>query len=243
MTAMKPQKLSNVRMKTRVVLRDARMFPPVRRVLKLLERTYPPSRLGNKQNPLDELVYVLLSLQTNESRYHKVYRSFKKRFPRWSLLLEASIAEIADAIVLGGLGRQKALHLKRIVQRLQDDFGEVSLRSLVRYKTDEAERYLCSLPGVGIKTARCVLMYSFGRMVFPADVHCLRVMDRLGWIEWRGQRSEMLAEPAQAIVPRLLREALHVRLIQHGRSVCRSTPRCNQCVLRSLCPCAKATRN
>jgi len=222
--------------------RNAPAIPPVRKVLDLLENSYTMTRLGNKQNPLDELVYVILSLQTNESRYQEVYRSFKKRFPRWSLLLAASVGEIAGAIVLGGLGRQKASHLKKIMQRLQDDFGDVSLRRLSRYQTSEAEQYLCSLPGVGIKTARCVLMYSLGRAVFPADIHCLRIMHRLGWIEWLGQRAELLAEPAQAIVPSSLREAFHIRLVQHGRSVCRSIPRCDQCVLRSLCPGAMLTR-
>jgi endonuclease III len=212
--------------------------PPVGMVLDLLESAYTMSSLGNKQNPLDELVYVILSLQTNESRYQEVYRGFKKQFRRWCCLLEASVDEIAGAISFGGLGRQKALHLKMIMHRLQDNLGEVSLRALVHYETGEAERYLCSLPGVGIKTARCVLMYSFGRAVFPADVHCIRIMNRLGWIDWHGQRAEMLAEPAQAIVPPRLRAELHVRLVQHGRSVCRSTPRCDQCPLQRLCPSA-----
>lgn len=215
--------------------------PSVRKVFKLLDHAYEMTRLGNKRNPLDELVYVILSLQTNESRYQEVFRRFKKRFPRWSLLLEASVQKIAHAIVIGGLGRQKALHLKKIMKRLRDDFGEVSLRALAQYDTADAERYLCSLPGVGIKTARCVLMYSFERAVFPADIHCLRIMHRLGWIKWQGERGELLAEVAQAIVAPSLREPLHIRLVQHGRSVCRNTPRCNDCVLRALCPGARPT--
>src|SRR5262249_16008651 len=91
-----------------------RPVPSLHTVFSLLEREYVDSRLGNKQNPLDELVYIILSLQTNESRYQEIYRSFKLRFPRWSLLLDAPVDEIAQAISAGGLARQKALHLQKI---------------------------------------------------------------------------------------------------------------------------------
>ncbi len=212
--------------------------PPVEEVLRLLEGTYEESRLGNKRNPLDELIYIILSIQTNEARYQEVYRRFRARFPRWSDLLTARLDSIALAIVAGGLSAQKARHLKAIAHKLKRDFGEVSLRGLKGTSTEEAETYLCSLPGVGIKTARCVLMYALGHDVFPADIHCLRVMTKLGWIRWRGERAEYQAGAAQAAVPAPLRSRLHIRLVQHGRAVCGTTPRCTECVLRSLCPSA-----
>jgi endonuclease III len=216
------------------------LSPPVQKVLRLLEGTYEDSRLGNKRNPLDELIYIILSIQTNETRYQEVYRRFRARFRRWADLLDASPDVIAAAIVEGGLSAQKARHLKAIAQKLQQDFGEVSLRRLKGMSTPKAETYLCSLPGVGIKTARCVLMYALGRQVFPADIHCLRVMTKLGWIRWRWQRAEYLAGAAQAAVAPPLRAKLHIRLVQHGRAVCGKTPRCSECVLRSLCPSAPA---
>src|SRR5205823_804917 len=102
--------------------------------------------------------------------------------------------------------------------------------------TAEAESRLAGLPGVGIKTARCVLMYALNREVFPADVNCLRVMERLGWIEWRGRRAELLADTAQDLVPPHLRRSLHVDLIQHGRAICTpSNPKCDSCCLQDLC--------
>jgi endonuclease III len=212
--------------------------PRVEDVLVLLEGAYEESSLGNKRNPLDELIYIILSLQTNESRYQDVYRRFKARFPRWADLLCAARRDIAAAIAEGGLNDQKARHVKGIAEKLERDFGEVSLRRLKSMGTEEAEAYLCSLPGVGIKTARCVLMYALGRDVFPADIHCLRVMARLGWISWRGERAEKFAGVAQAAVPAGRRMSLHIRLVQHGRAVCRSFPLCADCVLRPLCPSA-----
>jgi endonuclease III len=219
-------------------------------VARLLAGRYPPSRLGNKGNPLDELAYIILSGRTSEGKYQAVYRAFKARFPRWDEVADTSAEEIAAAIVLGGLARQKAQYLGAIARQTRRDFGRVSLRPLAGWTTAEAEAYLCSLPGVGVKTARCVLMYSLGRAVFPADIHCLRVMARLGWIDCRATNSRavadhaqrgdrltaLLADAAQAGVPPSLRQSLHVSLVQHGRAVCRPRPLCGECVLRKLCP-------
>jgi endonuclease III len=225
-------------------------FPGVRRVFRLLAGTYPQSRLGNKTNPLDELAYIILSGRTSEAKYQAVYRAFKKRFPRWEEVADSSLEEIAAAIVLGGLARQKAAYLRGIPRQARQDFGEVSLRALRTFSTPDAERYLRTLPGVGLKTARCVLMYSLDRAVFPADIHCLRIMARLGWINCiasntrevadrmqRGDRnSNAIAEAAQTGIPPRLRHDLHVYLVQHGRLVCRPRPSCEQCVLRKVCP-------
>lgn len=228
----------------------ARLFPAVRRVAKLLATKYKLSRLGNKSKPLDELAYVLLSLRTLESKYQAVYAAFKRRFPRWEEVADANLAHLASAISVGGLARQKARYLRAIARKIRRDLGRVSLLGLAKLSTDKAEQYLCSLPGVGIKTARCVLMYALGREVFPADIHCLRIMARLGWIDCgsatsreiadsvqRGDRiSAYVADAAQAGIPPELRHPLHVYFVQHGRSVCRSRPLCDKCVLRPLCP-------
>lgn len=228
----------------------SRRFPNVRRVAELLDSEYKMSRLGNKTNPLDELAFVLLSIRTSESKYQEVYEAFKQRFPRWAEVAEASLPDIAKVISLGGLARQKARHLRAIARKLRRDFGRVTLKPLRDYSTEAAEEYLCSLPGVGIKTARCVLMYALGRPVFPADSHCLRIMARLGWIESRAasyrEYSEMaqgsdrvtsyIADAAQQGLPPELRHPLQVYFVQHGRQICRPRPFCGDCVLREVCP-------
>ena len=227
-----------------------RPFPNVRRVAELIGSEYKPSRLGNKTNPLDELAYVLLSICTSEAKWQEVYEAFKQRFPRWSEVPEASLPDIAKVISLGGLARQKARLLRAIARKLRRDFGRVTLKPLHDYDTERAEKYLCSLPGVGIKTARSILLYALGRPVFPADIHCLRIMARLGWIEGRAasyRESAEIAQPtdrvaayiadaAQQGLPPELRYSLHVCFVQHGRQICRPRPFCGDCVLRELCP-------
>src|SRR5207245_8838147 len=98
------------------------------------------------------------------------------------------------------------------------------LNPIAKMRTKIAESYLCSLPGVGIKTARCVLMYSLQRPVFPADTHCLRIMERLGWIHWSDRRRELMADVAQAGIPPGLRRVLHIPFVQAGRATCNSQP-------------------
>lgn len=227
-----------------------RPFPNVRRVAELLDTQYKLGRLGSKSNPLDQLAYVLLSIRTSEAKYQEVYQAFKQRFPRWSEVAEASLPDIAKVISLGGLARQKSRHLRAIARKLRRDFGRVTLKPLHDYSTERAEEYLCSLPGVSVKTARCVLMYALGRPVFPADIHCLRIMARLGWIDSRAasyrEFAEMaragdrvatyIADAAQQGLPPALRHSLHVFFVQHGRLVCRPRPFCGDCVLREVCP-------
>jgi len=214
----------------------------VLRVVEILDDAYDETLLGNKSNPLDELVYVMLSGQTREDRYQNVFRDFKLRFPRWDMVAKAPRRSILKAIWHAGLADQKSRYIKAIVRRLTIDFGEVSLRALKNMGDADAERYLLTLPGVGVKTARCVLMYSLDRAVFPADIHCLRVMQRLGWIESVDRSSQATADRAQDCVPPPHRKRLHIRLVQHGRAICRPLPRCGPCSLRGICrwPASKA---
>ena len=204
-------------------------------VTQKLDKEYKPTNLENKRNPLDELAFILLSTQTSEKKYHRVYHNFKRAFPRWELVAEANVADIQGAIWEGGLSLQKSRYLKQIVIQIKNDFGELSLRKLKKMSTEGAETYLTSLPGIGIKTARCILLYSLDREVFPADVHCLRVMERLGWIDWGGRDSIKIADEAQECVPPELRRTLHIRLVQHGRRICRPKPLCSQCVISGMC--------
>lgn len=201
-----------------------------------LTKHYPPTRLGNKTNALDELLYIILSLQTNEQLYARSYRAFKNAFPRWDTVPDVPVRQITKVIRDSGLAAQKARHIHAISQKLRHEFGRVTLSPLKRMTTDEAEKFMLALPGVGIKTARCVLMYSLGHDVFPVDIHCARILDRLRLIDWNGKRLESVANAAQDAIPVILRKQLHVQFVQHGREICRAKPKCSSCILSDLCP-------
>ena len=94
--------------------------------------------------------------------------------------------------------------------------------------------FLTELPGVGRKTAACVLIFSFDRPEIPVDTHVHRVGGRLGLFRPNAPFEEAHDE-MMAITPPEDAYELHVNLIRHGRGLCRPRPRCDQCDLRRMC--------
>jgi endonuclease-3 len=95
---------------------------------------------------------------------------------------------------------------------------------------------LVALPGVGPKTAACVLLFSLDRPFFPVDTHVHRVAIRLGLVPPRAD-AVATQRAFQESVPGKEMYALHMNLIRHGREVCAALrPRCSACVLRDICP-------
>jgi endonuclease III len=144
---------------------------------------------------------------------------------------------LAAAIGSAGLATQKAQRLKATADQIRERAGEVSLDFLHEMDTDAADLYLRGLRGVGVKTARCILMYSLGRSVFPLDTHCGRIIARLGWLAHAPQDPSLSeAQRIEAAIPEDLRRTLHIRGVQHGRAICLARgPECSACVVRSFC--------
>ena len=211
------------------------------KISSLLVAEYGRPRHGNFANPLDEVIYIILSSQTDEQKYRSVFRALKTRFQSWSQISASALVEIERIIKPAGLSRYKTNYLVGVVEKLRKDFGRVSLASLRVMSDEDAERYLCSLPGVSIKTARCVLMYSLNRQVFPVDTHVFRVLNRLGVISLP-QPIRKWHNVVQDVIPDDLRYDLHVTLLSHGREVCRAhKPECHRCNLKRLCAFTKMT--
>ena len=204
-------------------------------VCECLAKTYPASRLGNKRNPLDEYLFILLSLRTHEGGYTRAYRSFKHTFRSWLDVDKASVGKIAAAIRVGGLADQKAQRIKRAIGVIKDVLGELSLRKLRSYDPDDAEMFLCMLPGIGVKCARCIMMYSLGMRVLPVDTHVWRISRRLGWLDDGCTAIEAHSALAR-LVPERKHFRFHVTCVQHGRVCCRGQyPRCSTCCLLRYC--------
>ena len=200
-----------------------------------LAQRYGNPRHGNKRNPLDELVYIVLSTRTSEAVFRAIYRDLKKAFPSWDDVHSRRVGEFHRILAPGGLSSLKAYQLLSIFSTLRREFGRPTLAPLRAMPDDDAERFLTSLPGVGKKVAKCVLMYSLDRQVLPVDVHTHRVAVRLGLAaKLRPDTSQDLME---AQVPPELRYGFHVNAVAHGRVVCLPRkPMCEACVLRECCP-------
>jgi len=212
-------------------------FENVEVVTERLDSKYEWSNLGNKDDPFEELVFIVLSMRTSEEFYRRTFERVKQLAGNWNRLPDLSLEELEEVIDEAGLARKKAKTLKKVSQRLQQLVGEVSLDILEEMDTVEAEEFLLDLHGIGPKTAKCILLYSLGREVFPIDTHCVRVMNRLGWLDTKARRyTKAQMNRIEARVTPKCRKTLHVRLVQHGRSTCTNTnPECKQCPIQELC--------
>lgn len=194
----------------------------------------PPRRL----DPLEELVLTILSQNTSDVNRDRAYEALRRRYPTWEGLATAPEADLVETIRPGGLANTKASRILRVLREIRDREGRLDLSWMREASDDEVVGYLTSLPGVGRKTAACVLAFALERPALPVDTHVHRVAIRLGLLPARtpADRAHDLLEAA---VPASLRVPMHVGLIRHGRVVCRAArPRCEGCPLRDLCPSA-----
>jgi endonuclease-3 len=223
---------------------DGTGLPTVRRIRAVqarLRRQQGPFEPKPRLRPLDEVVATVLSQHTSDVNSGRAFASLKRRFPAWDEALDAPTEEVAAAIRSGGIANQKAARIQRILAEVERREGRVGLDRLDGLGDDEVEEYLTSLPGVGPKTAACVLLFSMGRAAFPIDTHVHRVTARLGWIP-AGATAERAHQLLARLVPADIRYDLHVGLVTHGRAVCKAQrPRCSTCVLLDLCPFGRAT--
>ena len=177
---------------------------------------------------------TVLSQHTSDANSERAFESLGRRFASWDEVLVARPQEIAAAIRAGGIANVKALRIQAILAEIERREGALDLARLNELNDEEAEGYLRSLPGVGPKTAACVLLFSLGRDAFPVDTHVQRVAARLGLIE--GMAADAAHEALARLVPPELRYEVHMQLIAHGREVCKPRlPACSRCALFDLC--------
>ena len=201
-------------------------------------------RLRKEQGPfepkpalpiIDELILTVLSQHTSDINRDRAFAGLKARFGSWEEVAAAPRKGIADAIRAGGIADVKAGRIKVILDEIAGREGSLSLDRLHELNDQEVAAYLCELPGVGPKTAACVLVFSMGRPAFPIDTHVHRIARRLGWIPDKAsaeQAHDLLAPK----VPADIRYDLHVASIDHGRKICKPRmPRCSDCVVFDLC--------
>jgi endonuclease III len=199
-----------------------------------LREGYQNPRHGNPRNPLDDLIYIILSTRTRDSSFAKTFQTLKHTFPSWNSVYPKDKRRFERILTPGGLGKIKTRHVINIIFELRRRFGKATLAPLKRMDNKEAETFLTSLPGIGPKVAKCVLMYAFYRQVLPVDVHVHRVATRLGFrTKKRPDTSQDLIESA---VPPKLRYGFHVNAIALGRSICLSgRPKCKICPISKWC--------
>lgn len=179
---------------------------------------------------------TVLSQHTSDTNRDRAYADLRRRFPAWDEVANAPLPALARAIHRGGLGPTKAVRIRAMLRGIRDSGVALDDRAFTKMEDQELWDTLLALPGVGPKTAACVLLFSLDRPYFPVDTHVHRVAKRLGLVPPRADAVATQAE-FQASVPDDDMYLLHINLIRHGRAVCvAQRPRCSECVLRDLCP-------
>jgi endonuclease III len=238
--------------------------PSRARVLRIRERlreVYGVPAMKPHGHPIAELVLTVLSQSTNDRNRDVAYLRLRQRLPRWEQVRDAPVAVVEEAIRPGGISKVKSARIQSILRAISDtpapadtdgaangggptmvrgagsgESSELSLDWLADVPLEQARDYLTALPGVGRKTAACVLLFAYGLRDVPVDTHVSRVGTRLGLFRPKAPFEE-LHDEMLAITPPGQELELHVNLLRHGRRTCHARgPVCSQCALARMCP-------
>lgn len=183
-----------------------------------------------------ELVLTILSQNTSDTNSGRAFTRLLRRFSSWDEVAAAPVEEIVEAIAPGGLAQQKAPRIQASLRAIAERSAGWNLDFLKDMELEEARAWLRALPGVGPKTAACVLLFALGRPAMPVDTHVERVAKRLGLIP-----QSLTADQAHDALETLVDPAdyyrFHMLLIKHGRRTCSARrPLCERCPLEPGCP-------
>jgi endonuclease-3 len=228
--------------------------PPTRRRVRAvrdrLRAVYGIPRMALHGDALAELVLTVLSQSTNDRTRDVAYLRLRARLATWEEVRDAPLAEVEEAIRPGGISKVKSRRIQAILRAISDARVDgssgaptggdrsrgLSLEWLAHVPLAQARDYLTGLPGVGRKTAACVLLFAYGLRDIPVDTHVSRVGMRLGLLR-AGAPFEELHDQMLALTPPGEELELHVNLLRHGRRTCHArNPACGECALARMCP-------
>jgi endonuclease-3 len=223
----------------------------VRRVRDRLRELYGIPLIEPHRRPIAELVLTVLSQSTNDRNRDVAFLRLRARFPSWTAVRDAPREQVELAIRPGGISKVKSARIQAILRAISERprppadrepaptdslAPELSLNWLAHVELEEARDYLTALPGVGRKTAACVLLFAYGLRDVPVDTHVSRVGMRLALLEPRAP-FDRLHDQMLALTPPGQELELHVNLLRHGRRTCHArSPECDRCALARMCP-------
>jgi len=205
----------------------------VARIRERLAELYGVPAMEPHGDPLAELVLTVLSQSTNDRNRDVAFLRLRERFPTWEVVRDAPLEEVEEAIRPGGISKVKSARIQAILRAIGDP---LELEWMREAPVKASQEYLCALPGVGRKTAACVLLFSYGLRDVPVDTHVSRVATRLGLLRPKAPFEE-LHDAMLDLTPQGAELEFHVNLLRHGRRTCHAQrPACGECALRRMCP-------
>lgn len=201
---------------------------------------YGTPAMAPHHDPLGELVLTVLSQSTNDRNRDVAFLRLRRRLRSWDRVRKAPVEVVEEAIRPGGISKVKSARIKAILDAIADSAPDpadpLALEWLRGVPIEQARDYLTALPGVGRKTAACVLLFTWGLRDVPVDTHVSRVGMRLHLLR-PGAGFDELHDEMLAITPVGQELELHVNLLRHGRRTCEARrPACERCALARMCP-------
>lgn len=194
-----------------------------------------PAEEFKQVEPMDGLMLILLSQNTNDRNRDIAFAKLKKLYPRWEEVAKRSAEEIEPIIRLAGLGKTKSQRMIEILSIIQERLGGYSIDPLLEWNPEEVREFLGSLPGIGPKTVACVMVFDLDMPAFPVDTHVHRISHKLGWVP-RKYGAIKAQEYLEGVLPPDRFRGAHLNVIEHGRQVCHARkPKCESCCVRALC--------
>jgi endonuclease-3 len=196
-------------------------------ILETLTNTYGtrPWNWHTRQTPFQILIGTVLSQRTRDEKTDEAAKALFSRYPSPEMLAAAPVEEIANLIKSANYYSTKA---SRII--------EISKIILEKYtgNTPDTVDELMQLPGVGRKTAACVMLYGFKKPALPVDTHVHRISNRIGLIDT--QNPEQSEEELWKVIPEKYIMVYNELMVKHGQNICKPiSPLCQRCPIVDLC--------
>jgi len=212
----------------------------INEITKRLKAEYGNRKWKLRPDAIGVLIQTILSQNTSDINSDKAFSNLIGYYKNWDAVNSAPLNDISGLIKHGGLSVVKAGYIKKALHEIKLRHGKLDLEFLRDMRMEDARKWLTDLPGVGLKTANCVLLFSLGMPALPVDTHIFRVSKRLGLID-----SNTSVEQAHAILEKMVPPSeaypFHILMIEHGRKTCGArNPSCSRCGLSDICPSSTA---
>lgn len=203
------------------------------KVLNILQKTHNPTMLEqfHSRSPFQLLIMTLLSARTKDATVIPIALELFEKYPTPKELAKIEIKDLEKRIFKIGFFRTKAKHVIKLSQILLDTYDG---------KVPKTMDELLSLPGVGRKTANCVLAYAFGVPAIAVDIHVHRITNK-GRLHWVDTNTPTDTEKELCtIIPKNRWTKVNQLIVDHGQRICAPIkPKCNECTIQKFCESVK----
>ena len=199
----------------------------IKKVFSLLEKDHPLTMLEElgHYTPFQMLVMTLLSSRTKDSTTIPIVKKLFAKYPQPEDLVEIDLKELEQELYGIGFYRIKAKNVQKLSSIIIEKYSK---------KVPDSFEELASLPGVGRKTANCVLAYTFKKPAIAVDIHVHRISNRLGWVKTNSL--EDTEEVLRKIIPVEWWIDVNRLFVGHGQTICIPIkPKCAICPIRKWC--------